>query len=212
MPKLKRFKFGSHRPVVRAICEVFSPESVLELGAGRFSTKYFHDKDMKCISVENDEEWFEKLSGSIDFIGGNELILHKIEGITKGTRCKNISELIKTEYVNYYIDIINNNKIDFLFIDNFRGLRNIALVNLYKYFDFVVFHDAEDHHYEYDIQAINKDDYIIMMYKSLGIYSGVLINRKYQSQQDKFLRKLKETEVKYCNVHKQSVIFNMEIL
>jgi hypothetical protein len=54
--------YGSHTPIMDTIFSNRSINTVLELGVGEFSTRYFiEDKKVKLTSIESQsEEWYEK--------------------------------------------------------------------------------------------------------------------------------------------------------
>jgi hypothetical protein len=54
------FKWGSHQPVVNAMVELISPELIVELGVGRYSTPMFLKFNAKKIlHIDNDPGWLD---------------------------------------------------------------------------------------------------------------------------------------------------------
>lgn len=208
-----KFKYGSHMPVIKSVYEIFSPNGVLELGSGVHSTPYFIDKDVRFISLENDKGWHKKVTKRKKGIReGADIIYHPVPNVNAKTKSNGLSLETEKEVIDYYKNIIHDNDIDFLFIDNFKSLRNIALRGLHKYCDFTIFHDAEADYYDYDVESIDRNEYIVMIYKSLIPNTGIVIRKKYEDKIDELMNLIKINEKEYCNRYEKSCIFDMDIL
>jgi hypothetical protein len=53
-------EYGSHLPVLGALCELFPPRVALEFGMGMASTPYLLDHAQLLVSVECDRTWYKK--------------------------------------------------------------------------------------------------------------------------------------------------------
>lgn len=59
--------YATHLPVLRLVLALVKPLSVLELGAGEYSTRFFLDAGVGLTTLESDETWFHKAEGYGDF-------------------------------------------------------------------------------------------------------------------------------------------------
>jgi hypothetical protein len=186
------FSYGTHLPVLQSILEVFAPRGILELGAGKVSTLLFHQYGNKVLSIETNERWFQELTGTLPARENFSLIHHDLRPITERTRIDAIPHEVKEDCVRYYRALMAQNpELDFLFIDHVSGLRAFTLAALYLDFDFVVYHDAEDKGYGYDLFSTSgKDNYSHFVLRSLVPYTGLLIHKRFAGRLAEFKRVL----------------------
>lgn len=63
-------EWGSHMPALKSIADAYDIRTVVEFGAGEFSTKTFLDRSVfpnleRLLSYEHDDEWIERLKSEI---------------------------------------------------------------------------------------------------------------------------------------------------
>lgn len=165
-------RWSSHIPLNTALLKSFSITGVLELGAGFHSTKLFHDMGIQYLSIEMDKKWIEKLNLP------NVIHYECPDGIDKGTVRENIEVSELDKFSNFSF---NNREIwaNYLFIDTYSGYRLSSLVDLYKYFDVIVFHDFEpnqDKYYGYS-KFKPRNDYLYFRESTWLSHSGFLFKQ-----------------------------------
>ncbi len=186
------FKYGTHRPVLQALLEVFQPHGVLELGAGTVSTPLFYDYGKKLISIETNDQWIQALAGAFPDRENFTLIHHPLANISERTRIGAISKQVKDECVKFYAGVIARNpELDLLFIDHVSGLRACTLAALFPRFDFVVYHDAEDRGYGYDLlEQHDTSSHYHFVLQTLVPHTGFLIRKSFGNRLAQFKRVL----------------------
>lgn len=199
MSNLVDYKWGSHLPVLESILDVFSVTGVLELGIGKHSTPMLYSRVKKLISVETDEEWIKTVSPYVKPRKGFKLIHHGL-GIHHKTKYPQITKEIKEKSLKFYKNIINENpKLNFLFIDHVSGLRVIALIDLFSYFDIIIYHDAQHPCYCYDLfNLVDSSEYFHFIYEIPFVHSGILIHKKYEYLLESLDTVLKEKGSLFC--------------
>jgi len=143
------YTWSSHRPLLKAIVEDLSPELIVEIGLGNFSTPILHnDKVKKYFGIENDKEWYEYIINNFKFSKHSEVIHHNIN-LNKAVFPKQLTETQRTDIANYYanfskvVSVYENYKNKMLFVDNHTCCRTLAINNLASNFDIIVYHDCE---------------------------------------------------------------------
>lgn len=199
----KLFNMGTHIPVLKAILEAFEPTGILELGIGENSTRMFYQYNKPLISIETDAEWYQYMKDELISKDNFKLIHHKLPANIhrKSKLHRDISMDLANDCVEFYKDVIEQNSdVNFLFIDHVSGLRGIALASLFDRFDFVVYHDAENKGYGYDLfKSKDSDQYIKFMFKSFESWSGILINNDYADKIECFEAALYKYGSEYYN-------------
>lgn len=213
------YSWSTHQPLLYSLLECFEPEFVLELGVGLYSTPIFsNDQNIKkLISVENDKEWYEHILKNINFKSNHELFWHDLKELNKYMFLKDLNESQIKRLKENYEDIYNttcdsNYNLKLLFVDNFTCCRTIAINTLYKYFDIIVYHDAEGVDW-YDYDKFDED--LILKYhryilQSERSWTGCFIkndlkNLKYVSEN------IKQYIQKYC-IENNSDISKMRLV
>jgi hypothetical protein len=193
------FEYGTHLPVLKSIVEVFQPRGVLELGAGKFSTPLFYHHVKKVVTVETDEKWIQEVAKLLAPRDGFALIHHSLPHLIPKTRIGAISQRTKNECVKYYQEIIERNPgLDFLFIDHISGLRAWTLFNLYKRFDYIVYHDAEDKGYGYEqFSGFDNGEFLHYILRAYIPHTGILIRKKFSNSLTEFQRLLNKNALGY---------------
>jgi hypothetical protein len=82
-------------------------------------------------------------------------------------------------------------ELELLFIDHGSGLRAATLTALYPHFNFVVYHDAEDRGYGYDL--LKKQDigsHLHFVLRTFVPWTGLLIRKSFASRLPEFQRVL----------------------
>lgn len=207
----KNFTLGTHQPVIKAVLEIFNPSGILELGAGLKSTPIFYKHNSNVVSIESDKDWYEKVKGSIGNRRMFNLVYHRIgHGVNTKTKYPNITNVVTNECLAFYDKYIDNN-MEFLFVDHVSGLRVITLRAIFDRFKIVAYHDAQ--HPGYFFELLKKEDlsgYKHLMYKSLGVFTGILISNEYSNKMvQKFNTALEKYGKEYC--HKFDAEYNHEL-
>lgn len=193
------FEYGTHLPVLQAILEVFQPQGVLELGAGKFSTPLFYHYGKTLVTLETDAKWFGEVARTLPGRKGFSLIHHDVGRLTSRSRTDSIPIGIKHDCVGYYREIIARHpELDFLFIDHVSGLRAFTLSSLYDEFNFVVYHDAEDKGYRYEeFATVDNGKFIHLVLQAFIPHTGILIRKDYSSKLAEFERALDRNALAY---------------
>lgn len=196
------FEYGTHLPVSRALIEVFKPKGVLELGAGKFSTPLFYQKVKKLVTIETDATWIGEVAKIVPPRDGFELIHHSVK-LSSKTRARSISQKVKDECVAFYRNAMaRHSGLDYLFIDQVSGLRAFTLFSLYRQFEFVVYHDAEDKGYGYEQFAdCDNGEYFHFLMSTYIPFSGILIHRKHAAKMAEFKQALERHALAYWTEH-----------
>jgi hypothetical protein len=53
--------YNTHLDVLKFVCKMFPVKTVVEYGAGRYSTQLFHNLGLNYVSYEDDKRWIKKL-------------------------------------------------------------------------------------------------------------------------------------------------------
>lgn len=199
--KNKSFTLGTHQPVIKSILEIFNPSGALELGTGLKSTPIFYKHEGKVVSIESDKEWYEKVKENVGERPGFTLIHHEIgHGVNTKTKYPNITKIVSDECLFFYNKYLDDD-MEFLFVDHVSGLRIITLCAMFNHFKIVAYHDAQ--HPGYFFKLLKKENlsgYKHLMFKSLGVYTGILISNEYSDVLvQKFNITLKTYGEEYCS-------------
>jgi hypothetical protein len=126
------------------------------------------------------------------------LIHHPIH-LSSKTRVRVIPQDVKNECVAFYQNAIERNPgLDFLFIDQVSGLRAATLFSLYRQFEFVVYHDAEDKGYSYEqFPEFDNGEYLHFMHSAYIPYTGILMHRKHAAKLAEFKQALERQALAY---------------
>jgi hypothetical protein len=196
--KDKSYTLGTHQPIIRSVMETFDVKGVLELGTGLKSTQLFVDYNKEHISVETDNEWYGQVKSSVKERDGYKIHLHDIgHGVGTKTKWHELTEDVIKECMQYYRNLIAGKNINVLFVDHVSGLRIFTTKEFLedKSMDVIMYHDAQ--HEGYGFNKLNKsitDGYVHLMFKSLGVYTGILIKEELFTQEAKVLFDMKAKE------------------
>jgi hypothetical protein len=206
------FDFGTHVPVLKSILEVFQPTGILELGAGKVSTPLFHQCGSRLITVETNAQWVEEVRHLVPPRENFTLIHHVLNGIHERTKIGAISQRVKDECIQYYRRIVAANPdLNLLFIDHVSGLRAVTLAALYQAFDFVVYHDAEDKGYGYELfSACPTDNYFHFVLRTFVPFTGILIRRSFAGRLADFKRVLDKHARAYFDLQYRFDLLDMK--
>jgi hypothetical protein len=182
------FKRGTHLPVLQAILETFQPHGVMELGAGQNSTPYLYEHAPKLVTIETDANWVRQVVGICPPRENFTLIHHDIANVTSKTRMQAIPVPVKHECVHFYQEILERNSdLDLLFIDHVDGLRGLALAALHDRFDFVIYHDAEDPCYGYEMLGpVDCGRHLQFVFRTFVPHTGILIDKRFADRLPEF--------------------------
>ena len=197
----KEFTLGTHLPILRAVLDVFKPKGIMELGTGLKSTPFLYSYNSTLLSVESDLGWLKNVEPLVIPRDGFELIYHDIgHGVDVKTKYKQIPTGVVDECIKFYQELMKNHNLDFLFVDHVSGLRVTTIIELFGEFSVVAYHDAQHKGYFYDkLLEITLDDYLHVMFESLGVYTGILVHKDYSESMEMFDSSLKNYGEKYCN-------------
>lgn len=197
---LKEFTLGTHLPVLNSVLEVFKPKGIMELGAGLRSTPILYNYGELLITIETNLKWLEKVKLLVPTRDKFELIHYDIgHGVHVKTKYKQIPTEVAEGCIEFYLSFINRLDLDFLFIDHVSGLRITTLTELFNMFSVVAYHDAQHPAYCYKkFLEVSSDNYLHFMFESLGVYTGILIHKKYVGEMREFDNTLRKYGEKYC--------------
>lgn len=158
--------WGSHKPLLKALIDIFNPYYVMELGIGLYSTPILYNNCIKYVGVEQNLEWINKILSIPEF--QNLEILHHNIDIKIDQKYNDIKVSNKIELIQFY-QMLKNSLIEFglpkneysmLFVDNYTGCRNIAINVMFDAFDIICYHDSEAvEWYGYDFNEELKNNY-----------------------------------------------------
>ena len=168
----KEFKWGSHKPILQAIMEAFDPTGILELGCGNYSTKFLYSFNKPLTSIDTDKAWIKKIAKELPPRDNFKIIHHPFFDYKRSNKPSLIPDQHANMAIKFYKKFLSP-EYNFLFIDHDAGVRGRTLTALYKYFDIIAFHDAEDKIYEYIMPNVpTYTEYIFNMFKP---WTGVLL-------------------------------------
>jgi hypothetical protein len=180
------YEWSTHQPLIHLGMEFFKPELVVELGIGLFSTPLFKGhKPKSMISVENSEEWIEKMKEEIEFGDDHQLLHHQFSGeFNQLSNPRLMTKEQEAEIADYYKDlasIIEDTHSDpkLLFVDNYGLCRRIAIDTVGPMFDVVIYHDCQPRGVQFYNYRFNKRvrtrfiSYVLTTKKS---WTGMLVS------------------------------------
>lgn len=188
----KIFKWSSHTPVLNAAIKVIQPKLIVELGIGNFSTPLLINSPAeKTFHIENDLEWFNKITQELSYSEKNNFIYHEIDPlINKSVGLNNLNDPVKNKIISYYSDLKEqlrsyNNSPKLLFVDQFTCARVLSINILSEVFDIIIYHDAE-HPDIYNYEKIDKDLLQNFNHYRLinpGAWTGFLIKKNLKNEE-----------------------------
>lgn len=204
----KNFNYGSHKPILKAIIDIYSSQSCLELGMGTNSTPILYNKVPQLISIENDKIWLKAMKRKLQPRKNFITLWHELPNyINIKTKPNDIKPKIKNNAQNFYHNIVDtflSSKLDLLFVDQFACLRTISLKIFYKHFDIIIIHDTQpsanhlyDYHEFFKLESVIKELYTVFNFESFIPNTTVLINNNFKNLRQ-FIEKTKEYGKEYC--------------
>lgn len=139
--------WGSHKPLLQSLIEIFKPYFIMELGIGSFSTPILSKQCVKYVGIEQDLLWIEKILSLPELKNIN--ILHHATDIKIEQRFEDLSLTQIGNLIMFYTILkgsVFTFKIDgysMLFVDNYTGCRTVAIDTMYDAFDIICYHDSE---------------------------------------------------------------------
>ncbi len=209
----KKGNYSTHLPVLKAVCDIFVPRGILELGCGKGSTPFFWNYKSMAVSLENDEEWYNKMKSVCKDKENFKLIYHNVgPKINRRTKFKEVSDFSQIE--KFYDNILDSYDLNFLFIDHWTSLRCKALQYLYEKFDIIAYHDAEDKRkiYKYHLFELVSDDFFHWKYCSFSAKTGILIRKKYKDKLEDFREKINQYGIEFSKGFKQKYVHKIKVL
>jgi hypothetical protein len=149
--------YGSLRPMLDFVIGAYSPQSVVEDGAGLYSTKML--LGFPCfksvLSIESDSEWYFRLRKEFSLPTETARIMYlpAIEGMRVETPYRSVVKpclsehqraLLEASYQWLHLVKRNENDLSLLVIDGFTATRKMLLDNFARDFDIVIVHDTEE--------------------------------------------------------------------
>lgn len=186
MSPKKQFKWSSHNPVIMTALELLSPEFVLELGVGNFSTPLFlASSATKIWHIENDRPWLDHVLAHFKIDHRSEFRYHEIsDRVNKSTAWSSLPTDLQAAQHTYYTGLaheISQEAITprLLFVDHFTCVRTLSINLLAEQFDWVIYHDAETPEvYGYqDIDRALSNDFDQYVLHTSSSWTGMLIRR-----------------------------------
>jgi hypothetical protein len=139
--KSKR-RFGSHIPLNKALLRTFPMHGVMEIGCGFMSTPMFREFKISLLSIDENLKWIQKMKKSVKRNKKHRYVHNLISDPTVKASSMNLSKQVIQESVELYRKHIGKS-LDMLFVDNYSGLRQYALMGLYRDFKISTWHDSE---------------------------------------------------------------------
>jgi hypothetical protein len=159
------YGWSTHKPLLKALIDVYKVENIVELGIGLHSTKLFNESTniKRILSIENDIKWLQ-LYQKNNLIKSNHIVIYHNLGndITKQKLPKDLSQHQICRIADYYLNLeyIIRDRFDLLFVDNFAAYRSIAINQLFHRFNIIVYHDSEStDFYQYYFKKDILDNY-----------------------------------------------------
>lgn len=148
------YKWSTHQPVVKAMVALVSPELVLELGVGRYSTPMFTKFNVKkIIHIDSDAGWLELVQkeNASTITSKSEFRYHDLStlGINSiKTLPKDLTAIQQHQIDEYYTALASEIKAmpyksSLIFTDGFASCRQSTVNCLTRVTDVMIFHDAE---------------------------------------------------------------------
>ena len=202
--------YGSHLPLIHLMMYKLTPQLVVELGPGLFSTKAFLSYPIeRFITIENDEEWVEYIKKRYPNI---QVLIHRlpsyISPYTSLTEIKtNITQHFITNYYRKLYYYFRREKYipKLLFVDNFACCRKIAITTLGHLFDIIIWHDSQvKQYYCYDFvdKFCSKYDYYTL--KVSLIHTDCLLKKTHNILFDDLKFLIDTYILQYCQLYKIS--------
>jgi predicted O-methyltransferase YrrM len=197
--KIKAYQWGSHRPLIKTIMEVLTPKHVLEIGLGLFSTPLIYKYNTKLTCIESDYNWISKVLEKLPMKKGFKVIHHNIKLSYKKTY-EQVDQKIKDEAVEFYKKFLTPD-MDFLFVDHIGALRVDTVMNLYKRFPIIAYHDAEETSDKYYYYHLFKptEEYTHKINETPTYQTGYAIHKKFEPFMKKFYEELYKNNKLYCS-------------
>jgi hypothetical protein len=163
------YKWSTHQPVINAMLEILTPELVIEIGTGRYSSPgLITSSALKTIHIDNDPGWIAlvKKENSHLITKKNEFRIHNLSllGISNLKLLPSELTLTQKESIDEYHTALANEiktmnyKPTMVFTDGFAACRKSSVDLLTSGVDTLIFHDAEKP-IAYGYNNFNKDLY-----------------------------------------------------
>jgi len=143
----KGYESSTHQPLVKAVLEAYSPEFVLELGIGDYSTPLF--ASTSYVGIENNIAWINRMRVKFPDL---HFIYHKVN-FDIADKLESLSDEQKEGLGLFYSSVMVPRP-NLLFVDNYTASRTIAINALKDRFDLIIFHDCQPEGamvYRYDL-------------------------------------------------------------
>src|SRR5262245_32832556 len=146
------FRWGSHRPVLQTLFEVYRPRLVLELGVGESSTPFLHARAPVLVSVENNRQWLSRIVSRLparpDFHPRHHSVYANATR-TEALHCATLERHVDTGVLQGAADDYRAlarefGRFDLVLVDQHSSTRRIALEVLAPHADLLVIHDTEE--------------------------------------------------------------------
>jgi hypothetical protein len=182
MDKLPDGGWGSHKPLLQALIDVFKPYYIMELGIGIYSTPILSGGCVKYVGVEQDLCWIKKIL-SLPELQSIQVLRHESD-IKVDQRFEDMPIGQIDSVVEFYTMLKNSvielqpSEHSMLFVDNYTGCRTLAINTMFDGFDIICYHDSEAvQWYNYKFNAILKDNYDHYTLMTNGIGTSVFIKK-----------------------------------
>ena len=133
------YEWATHQPLIKTVLNLYSPQFVLELGPGVYSTSLFLENGVRLMCIENDPEWIDFLSDKFDL-----KVIHHDLGDMIEVHEKDLTQKQRKEITSFYNKLlIPDIKPNLLFVDQSCSSRVISINILKDKFDFIIYHDHD---------------------------------------------------------------------
>lgn len=187
MSPKKKFKWSSHTPVLKTLIELCSPELIVELGVGHYSTPVFLSSSAESIiHIENNKEWLNLIGKEFQNSKRSRFVFHDLGNTIKNaSHYDKLSNQTKIDLIEYYMKLKSEilsmpNQRKFLFVDHYTCARTVSINVLCDAFDAVAYHDAETpdayNYQNLDKSLSEKFDHFVL--KTPASWTGFFIKKQ----------------------------------
>ena len=134
------YEWATHKPVIKAVLQLYKPDFAIELGAGYHSTLTLKDSGIRFVSIDDNKEWVDYLFT----VYKADVKFHDTGLVNAEISFDKLTPLQRFDLIDFYNDIeIPENGLKLLFIDHFSCGRFIAINTLQPKVDMIIFHDSQ---------------------------------------------------------------------
>ena len=144
-------RWGSHRPVLQTLFDLYDPRTALELGMGESSTPFLHARAETLISVENHAPWLRTIAARLaprpgaHFVPRHHPLLDDAGAeVHFSTLEPGIAPATLAGATRFYRALVGEfGRFDLILVDQAASTRRVSLEVLAPHADLIVIHDTE---------------------------------------------------------------------